>query len=213
MNSFFKCIVAVFIFLSLICHKCYSIDDRDRPQLPMASQPQQMQNQQPPSPMPLPAPPPNINYQPPAAMQNNFGTMPAQTMSPATNVQLELPKIPTIRSSLGKVTNKGVEKNGFPWIEIKDELFNETLRIEINPKDTPIIKKATIVNYNDIKIGDTVSVVFNQQDENITANFVSIFTEEDLKAMEESLKAESSVKTENETKDNENPENLKHISE
>ena len=42
------------------------------------------------------------------------------------------------------------------------------------------------MNFLDIKIGDIVNVIFNQQDENMTANFVSILTEEDLKAMEES---------------------------
>jgi len=241
MNNFFKCAIAAFIFLSLFCHKCYSIDDREKlgSQPPMASQPQQMQNPQPSRPMPLlaapslppvfspapphvtappvspftiAAPPPNVNYQP-AATQANFGNTLAQTMLPGTNVQGELPQIPVIGNSLGKVMSKGVEKDGLPWVEIKDEFFNETLKIKINPKSTPIIKKATVMNYNDIKIGDTVSVIFNQQDENITANFVSILTEEDLKAMEESLKAEASVKTENETKDNEPPENLKKISE
>jgi len=233
MNSFFKCIIVVFIFLSLICHKCYSIDDREK----LGSQPatvpqlQQIQNPQSPGPMPLSGasappymttppvmpptiatPPSNINYQP-VAVRTDFGSAFTQPRLPVTNVQTELPQIPVIGNSLGKVMSKGVEKDGLPWIEVKDELFNETLRIKINPKSTPIIKKTTIMNYDDIRIGDTVSVVFNQQDENITANFVSIFTEEDLKAMEESLKAESSVKTENETKDGESSENLTHISE
>jgi hypothetical protein len=193
MNNFFKCVIAAFIFLSLICHKCYSIDDREKlgSQPPMTPQLQQMQNPQPPSPV-LP---------------------PAQAILPPTNVQVELPQVPIIGNSLGKVISKGVDKDGFPWIELKDEFFNETLKIKISPKNTPIIKKTTAMNYNDIKIGDTVSVVFNQLDENIMANFVSIFTEEDLKAMEESSKAESSAKTKNETKDNKNSENLKHISE
>ena len=46
-----------------------------------------------------------------------------------------------------------------------------------------------------------MNVIFNQQDENIVANFISILTEEDLKAMEEDLKKDSNLETENKPKD------------
>jgi len=130
----------------------------------------------------------------PITIQTNFQSAPAQALLPNTNMQTELPEIPIIGNSLGKVIETGIEKEGLPWIKVKDDIFNETLKIQINPKSTPVIKKSSVFSYRDIKIGDTVNVIFNQKDENITANFVSILTEEDLKAMEESLKADSNLK-------------------
>ncbi len=223
MKTIFKAGVLALIFLNLACLKGYSIDDREK--FGQVPNPQPPQGQQPPRPMlpPVipsspfgisPTPSPNItapvipqtaitgpsfpaNFQP-AVMQTNFQSSPAQ---------IELPQVPIIGNSLGKVVNTGIESGGLPWIEVKDELFNETLKIKINPKSTPVIKKSTVLSFRDIKIGDTVNVIFNQQDENMTANFVSIMTEEDLKAMEESLKAQSNLQTENKAKDSATKDN------
>lgn len=148
----------------------------------------------------------NINYQP-ATIQASFQSSPARAVLPTVNVPTELPQIPIIGNSLGKVINTGSGKDGLTWIEVKDEIFNETLKIKINPKSTPVIKKSTAIDYRDIKIGDVVSVIFNQQEENIVANFISVLTEEDLKVMEESLKSGPDAKTENQTKDNASSKN------
>lgn len=215
MKAFTKSVFFALIFLNLPFFTAYGLDNRDKlgSQPAQVQQPQPLRDQQPqrpilppvvPSSQPGISPTPSLqitvpvipsttitqpsfppNYQP-ATIHTNFQSSPAQAILPSTNVQTELPQIPVIGNSLGKVTNKGSEKNGLPWIEVKDDFFNETLKININPKSTPVIKRSTVLSYSDINIGDTVNVIFNQQDENMTANFVSILTEEDLKAMEES---------------------------
>ncbi|MBU1912635.1 MAG: hypothetical protein KKB22_03785 [Candidatus Omnitrophica bacterium] len=221
MRRFFKEAVFLLIFLNLTYSAVYSLDDKERLGIQSAQTQQQQQiyqNQQPQRPIlppvvplsqlgisPTPSPqitaplipptaitPPSFppNYQP-ATIQTNYQSSPAQAILPNTNVPTELPQIPIIGNSIGKVISRGSEKDGLPWIEVKDEIFNETLKIKINPKTTPVIKKSTVMSFPDINIGDTVNVIFNQQDENIIANFISILTEEDLKAMEESLPAPS----------------------
>jgi len=214
-----KSLFLALIFLNLLLFTAYGLDDREKlgSQPMQVQQPQSYQNQQPQSPilppvMPssgfgisptlspqitVPVIPPTAitqpsfppNYQP-ATIQTNFQSSPNQAILPSTNVQTELPQIPIIGNTIGKIISKGSgsEKEGLPWIEVRDEIFNETLKIKINPKSTPVIKKSTVMSFRDINIGDTVNVIFNQQDEDMTANFVSILTEEDLKAMEESLK-------------------------
>lgn len=217
-----KSLFLALIFLNLLLFTAYGFDDREKlgSQPIQVQQPQSYQNQQPQGPILPPAMPssgfgisptlsPQItvpvipptaiiqpslppNYQP-ATIQTNFQSSPTQATLQNTNVQTELPQIPIIGNSLGKVISKGSEKDGLPWIEVKDDLFNETLKIKINPKSTPVIKKSTVMSFRDINIGDTVNVIFNQQDENIIANFVSILTEEDLKAMEESQNEQKEI--------------------
>lgn len=141
-------------------------------------------------------PSPNINYQP-VTIGANAQSSPAKAILPTANVPVELPQAPIIGNTIGKVVNTGSEKDGFSWIEVRDEVFNETLKIKINPNSTPIIKKSTPIGYRDIKIGDAVNVIFNQQGESMISNFISILTEEDLKAMEEGLKKDSNLDTGN----------------
>jgi hypothetical protein len=112
---------------------------------------------------------------------------PAYSTAPAVNIPTELPQVPIIGNSMGRVLDVGREKDSLPWIEVRDDIFDETLKIKINPASTPVIKKTTVLGFNDIKIGDMVNVIFNQTGEEITANFVSIMTEEDIKAMEEAV--------------------------
>ena len=217
MKSFTKSLFLVLIFLNLLLFTAYGLDDREKlgSQPMQVPAPQPYHNQEPQRPIlppvmpssPLgisPTPSPQItapvipptaitapsfpsNYQP-ATIQANFQSSPAQAILPNANIQTELPQIPIIGNAIGKVITKGSEKDGLPWIEVRDEIFKETLKIKINPKSTPVIKKSTVMNLRDINIGDTVNVIFNQQDENVVANFISILTEEDLKAMEESQK-------------------------
>lgn len=234
MRIFAKNLSLSIIFLNLLCFTAYGLDDREKlgSQPMQVPKPQPYHNQEPQRPIlppvvpsfplgipPTPSPqitapvipptaitPPSFppNYQP-ATIHTNFQSSPAQAILPNANIQTELPQIPIIGNSIGKVITKGSEKDGLPWIEVRDDVFNETLKIKINPKSTPVIKKSTVMSFKDINIGDTVNVIFNQQDENITANFVSILTEEDLKAMEESLKKNSNPEAQKEPKDNPAP--------
>ena len=121
-------------------------------------------------------------------------SVPVQATVPvAANVSTELPQPAIIGNSIGEVIDIGKDKDGTSWIQVRDDIFNETLKIKINPGRTPVIKKSTVMSFNDIKIGDMVSVIFNQQGENISANFVSILTEEDLKLIEKSIEEQSNV--------------------
>ncbi|MBU1887672.1 MAG: hypothetical protein KKB46_00555 [Candidatus Omnitrophica bacterium] len=129
------------------------------------------------------------------ALINNIPmpSVPVYSATPVANNFTELPQIPIIGNVLGKVLNIGTDKGNLPWIEVRDEIFDETLKIKINPSTTPVIKKTTVLSFKDIKVGDAINVIFNQKDEEIIADFVSIMTEEDLKAMEKSLESKSTV--------------------
>lgn len=124
----------------------------------------------------------------------NMPSVPVQATVPvAANVSTELPQPAIIGNSIGEVIDIGKNKDGSSWIQVRDDIFNETLKIKVNPGRTPVIKKTTVMGVKDIKIGDMVSVIFNQQGEDISANFVSILTEEDLKLIEESIEAQSNI--------------------
>ncbi|MBU3912279.1 MAG: hypothetical protein KKD90_06825 [Candidatus Omnitrophica bacterium] len=136
---------------------------------------------------------PDIQFQ--RALINNIPmpSIPVYSATPVANNPTELPQIPIIGNVLGKVLSIGTDKGNLPWIEVRDEIFDETLKIKINPSSTPVIKKTTVLSFKDLKVGDTVSVIFNQRDEEIIADFVSIMTEEDLKAMEKTLESKSTA--------------------
>jgi len=91
----------------------------------------------------------------------------------------QLPQVPIIGNSVGEVISKSSEKDGALWIEVKDDLFNQTLKIKVESNKTPIMKKITALGFNDIKIGDNVNVIFSQQGEENIATFISILSEED----------------------------------
>jgi len=112
---------------------------------------------------------------------------------PVTAVPTELPQIPVIGNSIGEVTDIGSEKDGTLWIEVKDDIFNETLKIKVASKSVPILKKTTVLNFSDIKIGDMVSVIFNQESEEISATFISIMTKEDLEIIKESMELQPTL--------------------
>lgn len=116
----------------------------------------------------------------------NMPSAPVQAATPAMNTAGEALQPNIIGNSIGEVIDIGREKEGSSWIQVRDDIFNETLKIKIDPVRTPVFKKTSVMSFNDIKIGDMVSVIFNQDGENILANFVSILTEEDLKLMQES---------------------------
>ncbi len=144
-----------------------------------------------PAPISMPSFPADAQFG--TATIHNLPSVPAHVAMPATGVPAELPKVPIIGNSVGKVIQIGTEEDGMPWIEVRDEVFDETLKIKVNPQSTPVIKKASPLSYKNIKIGDAVNVIFNQDGEEITANFISILTEEDIKAMEEGLKSGSTI--------------------
>ncbi|NQV04757.1 MAG: hypothetical protein HQ532_04580 [Candidatus Omnitrophica bacterium] len=124
---------------------------------------------------------------------HSIPSVPFQATVPAAAVPTQLPQIPIIGNSLGEVTDIGSEEDGTPWIEVKDDIFNEILKIKVNSKNVPILKKTTVLNFSDIKIGDMVSVIFNQENEEISATFISIMTKEDLEIIKESMELEPTL--------------------
>jgi len=221
MKRTFLYLVLLFILI-FYCGKTFSAEDTRKTQsqpLPVQRQqsPRQSQGTKPilppvtpfssmvsPTPSPhIAAPPvdrsfitaPSLTHGPvfPKMPIHNMPSAPVHMTIPATNISTELPQVPVIGNSIGKVIGVGREKDGSSWIEVRDEIFDETLKIKVDPTKTPVIKKTTVLSFDDIKIGDTVSVIFNQQGDECLANFVSILTEEDLKAMEESLEKQSTL--------------------
>ena len=123
----------------------------------------------------------------------NIPSMPAYVAMPVAPVLTELTGIPLIGSAVGKIIDMDSGKNEMSWLQVKDVIFEETLKIKFDPKKTPVIKGTKVANYTDIHIGDMVNVIFNQQDEEMAATFISIMTEEDLKIMLEGPKQELTV--------------------
>ena len=131
---------------------------------------------------------PNI----PKAPIHKLPSVPVHVTAPTTSVSSQLPQIPIIGILIGKVINIGSKEDDIPWIEVKGEFVNRTLKIKINPHTTPVVKKDTRLSFEDIKIGDIVRVIYNQEATRFTASFVGILTEEDIKAIEENLKSSTS---------------------
>jgi hypothetical protein len=122
--------------------------------------------------VPQPAPPSSVLNPP---------SMPAHIPGPPPSpVYMEVPQVPIIGNTIGDVLNKGTDRNGILWIEVMDRLFGQEIRIEIrNLKNTPIVKQAGIMRFEDIKIGDIVNVIFRTEGDINIANFISIMTEEE----------------------------------
>ncbi|MBU4342843.1 MAG: hypothetical protein KJ902_00425 [Candidatus Omnitrophica bacterium] len=112
---------------------------------------------------------------------------PVRVTVPVTDALSHLPRVPIIGSLIGRVANIGSKESEVPWIEVKGEFVERTLKINVDPQGAPVVKKDTRLSFEDIKIGDIVRVIYNQEGTRFTANFVSILIEEDIKAIEENL--------------------------
>ncbi len=129
---------------------------------------------------------------------HNLPSTPVHVAVPVTNALAGLPQVPMIGSLIGRVINIGQKEDEGPWIEVKGEFVKRTLKIKVDPQSTPVAKKGSTSSFKDIKIEDIVRVVFNQEKRNITAIFISILNEEDIKAIEETLSTVSTVTPEEE---------------
>lgn len=226
MRRVFLEIVVIFIFLNFFHYISYSLDDREKTQSQPGQQtnypqPRQEQpGQRPILPPVVPSFPSTVSPTPsPHIATPSFTSNPMNIPSgsdtsqrriqnvPSTTAQVAVPSSATVSpqlpsqpmiigSSLAKVLQIGQDKDGTSWIEAQDEIFNETLKIIVEPNKTPIMKKTSASSLADIKIGDTINVVFNQDEEKIIATFISIMTEEDLRVIEESYKSGLTVNSE-----------------
>ncbi|MEK6733035.1 MAG: hypothetical protein AABY55_05350 [Candidatus Omnitrophota bacterium] len=102
---------------------------------------------------------------------------------PPTNVSMpvEIPQVPMIGNTIGKVMNKGSEKDGSLWLEVNDNLFDQLIKVKIrNLKNTPIVRQAQMYKFSDINIGDTVNAMYHTENDDNVANFINVMTEEEI---------------------------------
>ena len=101
-----------------------------------------------------------------------------KTQSERSYIADSLLPIPMNDNTAGKVIAMSSEEDEILWIEVKDELFlNQTSKIIVNPKKTSIISRGGSSSFKDIKVGDIVDVVFDQEKEERIAIFISILNE------------------------------------
>ena len=160
-------IFAVIIVLFLLSSLSYAAQDR-------RDVPQQMPQQQ------GPISSPTVPSIPPQANIPNMPNMPAQVPMPNITAHTMMPQVPMIGNTIGEVVNKGKEKNGQSWLEVRDNLFDQVIRIKIRDlKNTPIAEQAERRSFEDINIKDMVNVIFTNDNQDNIANFISIMTEEE----------------------------------
>ncbi len=105
---------------------------------------------------------------------------PAQVPMPNMTAHAMVPQVPIIGNTIGEVVDKGKEKNGRLWLEVRDSLFEQVVRIKIKDlNNTPIVEQAERRGFEDIKIKDMVNVIFTNDNQDNIANFISIVTEEE----------------------------------
>lgn len=153
-----------------------------------------------------PPPQPAVHQIPQPPTMQNIPSVPAYVAPPTGPVSIEIPQVPVIGNTIGKVTNLRSEKNGSSWIEVNDNLFGELVKVKIkNFKNTPIVKQAQICNFKDIKIGDTVNIMFHTEGDDNIANFINIMTEEEIEMMNNAPNSELTVTPAEKSKDSNNP--------
>lgn len=115
---------------------------------------------------------------PPGPSMQSIPSMPKYAAPPTSG---EAPGTPVFGNSSGKVTKIGFDKDGVRFIEVDDTMFNRELDIKIkNLSETPVVKGASLYNFDEIKIGDTVDIMFYTQNEEETAVFIKVLTEEEM---------------------------------
>ena len=121
----------------------------------------------------------------------NLPSVPVHVTVPVTSVSAELPRIPMIRSLIGTVVNISSKEDEGPWIEVKGEFIEQSLKIKVDPQNTAVRKKAEVLSLEDIKTGTIVQVIYTGQGVNLIASFISIMSAEDIEAMKQNLESES----------------------
>lgn len=127
---------------------------------------------------------PPVSPQPPLPqpVMQNIPSAPAYPPVPSAPIMpLELSQVPIMGNAIGKVMNKGSEKDGSLWLEVNDNLFDQLVKVKIkNLKNTPIVRQAQIYKFSDINIGDTVNAMYHTENDDNVANFINVMTEEEI---------------------------------
>ena len=119
---------------------------------------------------------------PSTSNMHNIPSMPKYAAPPGG----EIPGIPVFGNTGGKVTNIGYDKNGIRFIEVDDKMFERELNIKIkNLAETPVVRGVSLYNFDNIKIGDAVDIMFYTQNDVETAVFIKVLTEEEMGEMKQ----------------------------
>ncbi len=162
----FICTLLVFSVLIFYCTILYSEEDEKKVQ----SQTYYSSSSQETS---------SVNAQRKKSTIHNLKSTPIETPAPLPDIISDVVPIPIIDNVAGRVVALSSEEDEVLWIEVKDEFFLfDTLRIRVDPKKTSIIGRDDSSSFNDIKIGDVVDVVFNQENEESIATFISILNKQ-----------------------------------
>jgi hypothetical protein len=131
--------------------------------------------------------PPQVQQNVPVApVMQNIPSAPAYVAYPNVPMPVDIPKISVIGNTIGKVVKTGSDKDGGLFIEVDDELFGEITRVSIKDLErTPVVRQASIYDFNNIKPGDTVNVMFHTEEDENVANFISVLTEEEIEMRKE----------------------------
>jgi len=77
----------------------------------------------------------------------------------------------------GRIIDVGLEKDGGPWMDIRDNLSGDIIRIKIKDlKNTPVVRQTRIYRFSDIKTGDMVSAIFREEGDDNIAYFINVTT-------------------------------------
>lgn len=139
-----------------------------------------------------------VNPTVPQPNMQNIQTSPIYVPTPNMPVPTVLPQVPIVGNVIGRVINMGLEKDGTHWIEVNDELFGEVARINIvDLKNTLVAKQGKAVNFEDMKTGDLVNIIFTNQNDINIASFINIMSKEELKLIRGSIAPDLTVTPEN----------------
>jgi|GEM_PF-2871959 len=102
---------------------------------------------------------------------------PKYAASPNGNVPAGTSGIPVMKNIEGRIIDVGLEKDGGPWMDIRDNLSGDIIRIKIKDlKNTPVVRQTRIYRFSDIKTGDMVSAIFREEGDDNIAYFINVTT-------------------------------------
>jgi hypothetical protein len=137
--------------------------------------------------IPVMPPVPNVPQMPNTQLPN----IPGRTGIVGSPMAGRLPNVPTLGNALGRITEINMEgDNNVGRIAVKQELSEKIVRMNIASGKTTVTKKtkdnkeSVKMDVKDLKIGDIVSVTYNQEmTGELTATFINILSEDDLKTI------------------------------
>jgi len=204
MKTFFIVLLSFSLFIVIFCGVSYGVDGRRENQY----QPPPSQHQQPPAPA-VSSGPAGVSSTPsPHISVPSFTANPIAQAPGQSTMIVHQSAVVGMQNTFGEVIDKGIEEDGTSWLKVEDKLFGSVSKIKVD-KNTkiPIAKQGGAASFNDIKIGDTVGILFSPEGDGIftgifstdvdqqnnIASSIHIFTEQELEAMKQTAESEGLV--------------------